>query len=156
MKLPSLLLLALIFSLAACGSLRESRLNPFNWFGGSRSQTNEVVEVDGRIDSRGRILVDQINSMRVNRTPGGAVIEVAALPPSQGFWDVELVAVNDGIQLDGVLAFEFRVAEPLGFQPEGTPVSREVVAATAVSAARLQNVSEIRVIGLRNFRSSRR
>ena len=107
-------------------------------------------------DDANRKLVDQVTQMRVNRTPGGAVVEAVGLPVTQGHWQAELVAQNAGYPVDGVLTYEFRIAEPFGFQQQGTPFSREITVATAVSAVRLQNVQTIRVLGARNAQASRR
>lgn len=151
------ILIGLVFSLAACSAARESRFNPFNWFGRSqeeRSLIPEGREFEGPIDNRK--LIDQITAMRVNRTPGGALVEAVGVPVTQGHWQAELVAQNDGIPVDGVLTYEFRIAEPFGFRPQGTPQSREITVATAISNVKLQRVTTIRVVGARNARTSRR
>lgn len=156
-KSSTLLALALVLALGACSAISGSRLNPFNWFGGSRAQTNQTVQQlapNERAD--GRFLVDQVIALRINRTPGGAIVEAVGLPPTQGYWSAELVALNDGRAADGVLSYEFRVARPTSPQAQGIQQSREITVAAAVSNLRLNGVRQIRVIGARNSRSSSR
>ncbi len=60
MRISSIILLVAAFSVASCGTVRESRLNPVNWFGSSTSQEvetvvneqGEVVEVNPLIGER--------------------------------------------------------------------------------------------------------
>lgn len=52
MRVSVLILVVASFALASCGSVRESRLNPVNWFGSSSSSANEVettVNADGEV-----------------------------------------------------------------------------------------------------------
>ena len=69
-----------------CARVSDSRLNPFNWFGGSTESTG--LAPDGgfaEIAPDRRNLVDQVTQLRVERTPGGAVIRATGLPPRAGF-----------------------------------------------------------------------
>ena len=157
MRLPVTGVLIATLVLAGCGTVRESRLNPFNWFGRSVESTQTVAEgaVPGRPDD-GRILVAQVTDMEVARQPGGAIIRATGLPPTQGWWNTELVAENDGAPVDGVLTYRFVIAEPLQSTRVSTPQSRELTAATYVSDVKLAAVSSIVVVGAENSRSSRR
>ncbi len=52
MRVSVLILLTASLVLASCGSVRESRFNPVNWFGSSTSSSNEVeavVNADGEV-----------------------------------------------------------------------------------------------------------
>lgn len=52
MRVSVLIVLTASFVLASCGAVRESRLNPVNWFGSSTSSSNEVqaaVNADGEV-----------------------------------------------------------------------------------------------------------
>ena len=114
MRLPVTGLLILALVLAGCGRMRESRLNPFNWFG--RSQETTVVATDPIVPGRPgdpRILVAQVTEMEVARHPGGAIVRATGLPPTQGWWDAALVAENNGEPVDGVLTYRFVVDQPL-------------------------------------------
>ena len=138
----------------SCARIRDSRVNPFNWFGGDRSQavTVERTEV---IDYRN--LVEQVTSLKVERQPGGAIVKVRGLPQTQGYWDAELVPLNEGEPVKGTLSFEFRVAPPLpGANAVSTVQSREVVVGLYLSDFKLDGVRSIEVIGAQNRRSVRR
>jgi len=148
--------LGLVVTLGACSTVRDSRLNPFNWFGGSQSQKTTTAQLGANERADGRVLIDQLLSMRVNRTPGGAVIEVVGRATTQGYWKAELVALNEGRAVDGMLSYEFRVAKSRVAWPQGAEQTREIVVAKEVSQTRLQSVRQIRVIAARNTRTSRR
>ncbi|MFE3837469.1 hypothetical protein [Pseudogemmobacter sonorensis] len=147
--LAALSLLALV---AACGSVRESRLNPFNWFGRSEPRAERVVLPEKPADPRS--LVSTVLSMEVDRLSSGAIVRATGLPPSQGYWDAELVA--QPVTESGTLVLEFRIFPPVAPQPQGTQVSREVVVATHLSNIRLRDVREIVVQGAENARAVRR
>lgn len=151
--------LVVTLAVAGCGRIRDSRLNPFNWFGGSQSQPRaEVSALEAGMTpvADPRQLVDQVTSLSINRTPQGAIVEAAGLPQTQGYWDADLVAENGGEPAEGVLTYRFVVAPPSGPRRVSTPQSREVTAAAFVSNAKLAEVSKIVVLGLGNSRSSAR
>ena len=157
MRLPVTGVLVVSLALAGCGKIRESRLNPFNWFG--RSHQVEAVgagpTVPGRPDD-GRLLVAQVTELEVARQPGGAIVRASGLPPTQGWWDAALVADNDGEPTDGVMTYRFVIAAPPTATRVSTPQSRELTAATFLSAAKLAQIREIVVVGAQNSRASRR
>ncbi|SPH18115.1 hypothetical protein DEA8626_01645 [Defluviimonas aquaemixtae] len=155
MKSSVTILLVVALTLGGCGRLRESRLNPFNWFGRSTEQT-ATQTVAPAVPDDGRILVAQVTDMEVARQPGGAIIRATGLPPTQGFWDAALVAENSGFPVDGVMTYRFVVAEPIPPARVSTPQSREVSAAAYISNIKLEGVRQIVVLGSQNSRSSRR
>ncbi len=135
---------------AGCGT----RLNPLNWFG-SDEETIAGAPADFITDPRP--LAAQITSLRIERTVGGAIIRATALPPTQGFWDAELVPLNNEEPDDNrVLTYEFRLAEPVFDRPVSTERSREVVVAQFISDRGLANVRRITVTGTANSRTVRR
>jgi len=145
--------MAALFVLGACSGL--SSLNPFNWFRSSQEVAlTPMGDLPASLDNRP--LVDQVTELAVEPFPGGAIVRATGLPPTQGWWDAELVPENDGVAVDGVLRFRFVVAAPRSAQAAGTPMSREVTAGHNVSDFRLRGVREIVVTGARNARSSRR
>ncbi|MEM9522961.1 MAG: hypothetical protein AAF982_03040, partial [Pseudomonadota bacterium] len=103
------LALALVSVAGACGMVRESRLNPFNWFGQDQSETAAVSE-DGPVDARP--LVDRIMSVNIERVSGGIIVRATGLPPWQGYYDIALTPMNGGLPIDGVLRFAFRAFPP--------------------------------------------
>ncbi|MGB7270028.1 MAG: hypothetical protein WBC90_10950 [Albidovulum sp.] len=151
----ALTVVSLTLLLANCGKIRDSRINPFNWFGKSQSAATAAAVSPGEI-SDGRLLVREVTSFVVEKTPGGAILRATGLPPTQGWWNAELVAQNRGQPEDGVLTYRFLVFEPLGQTRVSTPQSREVTAAVFLSDIRMQEVSNIIVLAETNSRSSRR
>lgn len=152
MRLPLTAALIAVTLLGACGSMRESRLNPLNWF--KKSESVQTVGLTSERPADPRPLVQDVVSMSVEPYPGGAIIRATGLPPTQGWWDAELVARP--VDENGVLVYEFHVFPPLGATPANLPQSREITVATSLSTIRLGGVSEIVVQGAANARSSRR
>ncbi len=142
-------LLALV-ALTACGSLATSKLNPLNWFKGSQPETMELA----LRAPDARALVAQVTVLKVEPFPGGAIVRATGLPPSQGWWEAELVKVAS--EEPGVLLYEFRIFPPPIARPAGTPFSRAVTVATSVSDIALADVTKIVVQGATNALSSRR
>lgn len=156
MRLPILALLLAALTLTSCGRIRESRiLNPFNWFG--RSQESRIVAAaDPNRIADGRLLVAEVTELEIARQPGGAIIRASGLPPTQGWWNTELVAENDGVPVDGVMTYRFVIAEPIGQTRVSTPQSRELTVARYLSDIKLADVTQIVVLGAQNSRSVRR
>ena len=90
MRLSLTLALTAVMVLTACGSMRESRLNPLNWFGGSREAQADEFGIPATLEARP--LVDQVLSMSIEQTPYGAIVRATGLSPNQGHYDAELVA----------------------------------------------------------------
>lgn len=137
--------------LAGCGRVRDSKLNPFNWF--RRSQEVEKVALP-EAPQDARLLVQTVLSMQVEETTGGAIVRATGLPPTQGWWSAELVP--QPVDENGRLVLEFRIFPPPENKPSGTQPSREVVVGLFLSAFKLQELSEIVVQGETNARASRR
>jgi len=156
MKRPIAVLAVSALVLSGCAGIRESRLNPFNWFAKSQEETlSKSVEGENIvIDRRG--LIDQVLTMRVERVSGGALVHAMGLSPTQGFWDGDLVAQNGGVPVNGVLSYDFRIQQPPGFERVSTQQSREVLVGLFVSDQDLAGVSQIRVVAARNARVARR
>lgn len=159
MKSPIVAVLTLSLVLAGCSGFSDSRLNPLNWFGKSRAGEAVTLAPDGGYGTSAsdrRVLVDQVTSLEVRRTPEGAIISAAGVPPTQGWWDAELVAENFGKPLDGVMTYRFVVAEPVPGTAVATrvltPESREVTAGAFLSNIALQTVRRIVVTGAANSR----
>lgn len=144
--------LGVVMVLSACATVRDSRLNPFNWFG---NETEESVTVSGeRVIVDGRRLVDQVVSLKVDAFPGGAIVRTVGLPATQGFWDVDLIEVASETPTEVI--YEFRVSPPVSPRNQGTQRSREIIAGASLSRARLEGVRTITVVGAQNRRTVRR
>lgn len=167
MRKTTALLLITALVLGGCGTVRNSRLNPMNWFGGA--QETQVVQGSGNaLIPRGNgmfrtgparyagIPVDQVTGLVVERIPGGAIIRVEALADRQGSFNVKLVPETDADEpVDGLLAYTLAAEKP-GRSPVGTAPSRRIVAAHFVSDDQLAGTRTIRVSGARNALTSGR
>jgi len=140
--------------------LQESRLNPFNWFGTS-TQASASVDNDGNIVPLvpvrtqvidNRAMIDQVTSLRINRTPDGAIVTATGIAATQGQFNAQLVPA--GIS-NGVMTFAFRIEES-GATTVGSDASRQVTAARVLENANLAGIRTIRVEGARNARASSR
>ncbi|MCV2870399.1 hypothetical protein OEW28_17435 [Defluviimonas sp. WL0002] len=158
MRKPATIIMAVAvaLSLAGCATIRDSRLNPFNWFGRSEETSVQVPETASGIPNDPRLLVAQVTALEVARMPGGAIVRATGLPPTQGWWKAELVAENGGDPVDGVMTYRFVLAPPVEAQPASTTQSREVTAAAYLSNVKLEQIRTVVVIGETNSRSSRR
>jgi hypothetical protein len=152
MRLPLILGVTAVMVLTSCGGLRESRLNPLNWF--KRSQVVMVDETVAAVPADPRPLVDQVLALAVEPTAQGALVRATGLSPIQGFYNAELVARP--VDENGVLVFDFRIMPPPQLKPVGTARTRQVTVAAALSTVALESVREIVVQGANNARSSRR
>lgn len=137
--------------LSACG-FGQSRLNPLNWFG--RSQPVETGGLLTTAPADPRPLVAQVLTMSIEPYPGGALVRATGLPPTQGFWDGELVALP--VDDTGTLVLEFHIFPPIARAGVVNQQSREVTVAYSLSDIKLESISQIIVQGAGNARASRR
>lgn len=151
MRKPLLAALALVMFVSACGAVRESRLNPFNWF--KRSETVAVDPVTQKPEDP-RPLAQQIIDLKVEPAPGGAIIRATALPPTQGWWDAELVKRGD--DQNGARIYDFRMSAPKMQAGVSTPRSRQITAAVFLTTRQLQEITSITVQAATNGMTSRR
>ncbi|MFA5538913.1 MAG: hypothetical protein WCZ72_11335 [Gemmobacter sp.] len=149
MRKPLIAALAMVLFVGACGAARESRLNPFNWFG--RSEQTAAVAVE---TADTRPLVEQVVTLAVEPTSDGAIVRATGLPPTQGWWDGALVLYDSG--REDTIAYRFVLAPPSEARRVSTPQSREVTVATHLSRIRLEGIRTITVTGAGNARSARR
>ncbi len=143
------IILSLVVGLGACSGGK--------WFAGGGND-GIVLFPDGRPAEAAdpRPLVERVTSLKVRRTPAGALLEVVGLPPRIGYWNGELVPDNDERPVDGVLSYSFRISEPPGPTPAGTPYARRVFVGHMIPNARLAGVRQIRVTGAQNAMVARR
>lgn len=154
MKTPILALVVVAVALVGCGNMRQSRLNPRNWFGTSHEERPDLGAISSTIDNRA--LVAQITELAIEPTSSGALLRAEAVMPTAGWWDAELVADNNGRPVQGVLTFRFVAAAPRTPAPDTGVRSRTLVAAHPLSSALLEVTSEVVVTGSANSRRIRR
>jgi hypothetical protein len=151
MKRTMIAVLSLTLTLTGCARLTESRLNPVNWFG--RAQPEVLTQLYAAPQET-RPLIAKVTDLRVEAYPGGAIVTATGLPPTDGYWQAELV--GQPVDGQGRLVFEFRVTPPTVPAGAGTTYTRQITAATTVSTIKLQGVASIVVQGADNSLSSRR
>lgn len=152
MHKSALAALALVLAVSACGTVRDSRLNPLNWF--SRESTETLAPAGGwATDIDRRALVPVVTGLEVIPTTGGALVQASGLTETQGWWDVELRPINRGRPVDDALIYEFVVAAPRSATRVSTEASRTVTAGVKIPTPRLQGVRRIIVRGAQNQRS---
>lgn len=165
---PVSVLLFATLVLTSCGAVRDSRVNPLNWFG--RSQSAPVVMTDTEVNPliprrkesifrqekdtsyRGTAL-GEITELVIERRPGGAIIRATAVADQLEAFDLKLVKVEEESD-QGTLTYVFRGLQPR--RAQGPVASRTHTAAIWVTDNQLRDVRVIQVKGARNVRTVRR
>ncbi|MFT4150496.1 MAG: hypothetical protein QM656_09880 [Paracoccaceae bacterium] len=148
MRSPLIACLALTLALGGCGS----RLNPFNWF--HRAERVERVQDTPETAADKRQLIQQVTHVTFDPYPGGVIVRATGLPPTQGWWEAELVPRK--VDEEGVLVYDFRVFAPMTQQSVNTPRSREITAAASLSDYKLAGIKRVVVQGEANALGSSR
>ena len=173
MRKTLIVLLSTSLTLSACGTVRDSRINPFNWFGQSRSapvtatreSTTPLIPSRNGFFSRGRARevvyvgqpFEQITDVTVEPVPGGAIVRATGLAARQGIYDVQLTpATEDEVPVNGVLVYRLEGVRPTRNTAVGAIPTREVTAARRLTRQQLVGVQEIRVVGQLNAQTTRR
>ena len=150
--MKSLVTVGLIATLVVAGC--STRLNPLNWFG---SDEETIAAAPGEFTSDPRDLANEITELQIERIAGGAIIRARGLPQTQGYWDAELVALNNEEPDENRrLTYEMRMFPPIIPRPASTAQSREVVVAHYLSDRELRGVRSIAIVGVTNSRTSNR
>jgi hypothetical protein len=162
------ILLVATLTLTACGRVRDSAINPFNWFGRAETVETEAEEINPLIpQERESIfrqgepeyagsLVAELTTLRIERVAGGAIIRVKAIAATQGAFDVRLEPENEDQEpVKGVLTYSLLAVQPPGYR-QGPAQSREITAAVFRTDQDLSNVRTIRVVGANKTLQSRR
>lgn len=154
--------------LGGCGSVRSSKLNPFNWFGGAKEERVESDEPINPLIPERKIFdekeyvypgtaIEKITTLRVERTAEGAIVRVAGVATLQGDWDARLIPdLKDETPVKGVLTYHFRTIKSPYLEYKNTEATRVVTAAHVVTDQQLAGVRTIRVIAETNAMSVRR
>ena len=146
--------LMVVLTLGACGAVRESRLNPFNWFGRSERAQPVVAPEAQVVPGDPREQVADVTALVIEQVTGGAIVRATGLAPRQGYWQAELVPRD--VDDKGGLVFDFLVFPPTRATGVSTPQSREIVVAYFLSTFKLQSIGTITVQGKGGARSVRR
>lgn len=177
MRILTTSVLISVLAVSACGTIRDSAVNPANWFGKGRTSqapieqtasTNPLIPggkqktgIFAKKRARDAIYlgqpIDQVTNLVIERVPGGAVVRATGLTAVQGVYAIQLTQVTkDNTPVDGVLTYRFEGIRPATPQGTGSKHTRTVVAARALTNQELQGVRTIRVQAARNVQTSRR
>ncbi len=174
MRISLTVLLAASVSLGACGVVRNSVLNPSNWFDRSTSEAIEAVDekpvnllipqesglfAKKRTDDANYVgkPLDEIVNLTIERIAGGAIIRATGRADRQGIYSVRLTpVVEDETPVDGVLTYRLEGVKPNANTAIGASATREVTAARKLTDQDLRGVRTIRVEGVRNAQVARR
>lgn len=171
MQKPLTVLLVSSLFLAGCGGWRDSRVNPGNWFGKSRSERVQPAEevnpllpkkqtsgLFSRPDAEDlTVPIAEVTELRVEQTTTGVIIYAEGLAARQGPYEVELRPVTTPEEeADGILSLSFRVVYPARATPLGSAHSRTVRAAYSMTKQDIGGIRSIRVLGRDNVRTTRR
>jgi hypothetical protein len=159
-------LLAAALLVSGCATIRDSRLNPVNWFGRSaevavRAETdrNPLLPRRGAFARPEDVYqgepIDRITALTIEPLPGGAVLRATGVAARQGPYDVQLTPV-EAASTDEILTFTFDRRLPRRGTPMGPEQTREVTVAAHLTDLELAGVRAIRVIAARNARELRR
>ncbi|RMH48549.1 MAG: hypothetical protein D6688_01815 [Alphaproteobacteria bacterium] len=157
-------ILILAIGLGGCSTVRNSALNPFNWFGGGNRDAAESGAPAPQADPRP--MVERLTRLGLDRRPGGVIVSAVGLTATQGYWDAELVPSPSQVVVDPVLGrrivprsgeivFEFRAAPPPAPARVGTAPSREIAVGLYLGRKSLDGVRRITVVTAGNRRSVR-
>ena len=147
--------------------MRDSVINPRNWFGRSKSEAVSSGPVNPLIPQRGGVFsrkpeaefvglpVATVSQLRVERVADGAIVHVKGVTDTQGWHDIRLIK-DENASKKGTLTFSLRGLRSPHRELIGPTQSREVVAATSLTQNDLVGVRTIRVVGAKNARSTRR
>jgi hypothetical protein len=143
--------LVALLTLTACSNWGQSKVNPTNWFSGA--QANAVVPVATQLPSDPRPLVSKLLSMQLENHSTGVIVRATGLPPTQGYWNAELVAqpVDD----KGKLVLEFHLVPPAPGAPVINQRSREITVAYDVTAYQIRSITSIEVRSASNSMTKR-
>lgn len=164
--LPVILIATL--GLSGCSYVQNSRLNPFNWFGSSQERpltTQEAATVNPLIPEKSafaakdpvdlRQPVAGLESLVVERIPGGAIIRVTGITNSTGAYDVELKSMNGTDEIQGTARYTLVAYEPTPARA-GPIQNRRVTAAVRLTNQELERITGIEVLSASNVLTSRR
>lgn len=156
MRSGMVMAMAAVMVVAGCATVRDSRVNPFNWFSAARPAAGASDAASGTLQGRtdGRVLVSEVRSVHIERSSGGAILRAVGLPATQGWYQAALVAAADSTSEN--LIYDFVLSAPVAVTRAGSPASREIQVATFVSGMALEAVRSVTVRGAANGLSTRR
>ena len=114
-------------------------------YGVAKAILDPLIRFGWRLDVRGLEHVP---------ATGGAIVRAVGVPETQGWYKAELI--REDSEKEGEAVFRFVVKKPEGAVLTGTPMSREITAATFLTNFQLESIRTVTVAGAKNARSTRR
>lgn len=151
MRTKYITLSVMALALTGCG-IGDSALNPFRWLS-QEEPVERLSEVDIAPLIEDRPLVQSVDALVSERLPGGIIIRATGLPPSQGWFDAQLVREVSAATGTGVIVYSFRARPPEEKTRVSTKQSRELVAGAYLSDIELAGITSIRVLSASNART---
>lgn len=160
--------LMMLVLVAGCARVAESRVNPFNWFGGGRDarpvQTDtgsvnpliprerESIFRNNTPETYQGTLLQEVGELRIEPVQGGIVVRVEGVAPQLGAHDIRLIAVEGAEESATRLVFELR-----GLQDEEARLvgTQAITAAIALTDQAIAGVTTIEVVSASNRQSAR-
>ena len=153
-------------ALSGCGQLRDSKVNPANWFGkrnprpvatapGDPAEVNPLIPQKTSVFRRDKsekyigTPVANVISLSIEKLPTGAILHVVGVSQLQGAYNVRLTSDSKGDPVNGVLTFKLKAIQPLD-QAQGPQKARTIHAARFISNGDLESASVIQIIGGQN------
>lgn len=94
-----------------------------------------------------------IGQVTAERALYGAIVRVAGVAPSQGYWGAELRPLGEGPDESGILAFEFVATPPADPENAGAPQTRTMTAAVFVPTITARKVKSVQIRGASGVQS---
>jgi len=138
-----------------CSTIRDSRANPMNWFGGATTTaaddslipTESAIARSRKATPYAGVPIAQLQSAALRDAIGGKILEVQALSATLGAADLRFIDVpNDDPRLR-----EFRLHAVMPYRaPVGTVAARSVAAAQFLTDQDLAGLTKIIVTSATN------
>ncbi|RRH75168.1 hypothetical protein [Falsigemmobacter faecalis] len=156
MRSGMVMAMAAVMVVAGCATVRDSRVNPFNWFGSARATAGAPASEGAALTSRpdGRVLVAQVSALHLERSSGGAILRAVGLPATQGWYQAGLTLSPEST--DETLVYDFVLTAPVAVNRAGSAPSREIQVATFFSDMALERIRSVTVRGATNGLTTRR
>ncbi len=140
---------AVAFALSGCET-SVSSFNPLNWFSSEPTAAQAAQSVPLGQSRDIRPLIPVVSTVVLERTTSGVILRATGVPPTQGWFEADLVSETRGEPVSGVLTLDFRAVPPAGQTLQSTQQSREIVVGRFISSFDLAKIREIRVVGETN------
>ena len=143
----------LSLALSGCSSIRNSKVNPLNWFNGETQSTQKsLIPEENMLRRRPKVVyagipVYFVTAAALEKTLDGKILRIDAKSDRIGAADIRIEDLPD--QGDGILRVVVKAVTPLG-APVGSERAREIAAARFFSQQDLEKYKAIDVNSANN------